>query len=101
MFSGADGCERRHSCLGVVWKPFGSRFMASLFEQYRPASWAEVVGQDKALAKIETLRKRGLGGRAWLITGQSGTGKTTIARLLAGEVADEWQTHEYADPSEL
>jgi DNA polymerase III gamma/tau subunit len=31
-----------------------------------------------------------LGGRAYWITGQSGTGKTTIARLLAAEIADAW-----------
>jgi len=60
-----------------------------LHEQYRPASWPEVVGQDKVLAKIQTLRKRGLAGRAFWITGQSGTGKTTIARLIAAELADE------------
>ena len=60
-----------------------------LHEQYRPARWPEVVGQDKVLARIETLRKRGLAGRAFWITGQSGTGKTTVARLIATEIADE------------
>jgi replication-associated recombination protein RarA len=60
-----------------------------LHEQYRPASWPEVVGQDKAIARIDRLRKRGLAGRAFWITGQSGTGKTTIARLIAAEIADE------------
>jgi replication-associated recombination protein RarA len=65
-----------------------------LYEQYRPADWSEVVGQDKALSKLATLRKRGLGGRAYWLSGQSGTGKTTIARLLAAEFADEWATEE-------
>lgn len=65
-----------------------------LFEQYRPTTWADVVGQDKVLAKIETLRPRGLGGRAWWLSGQSGTGKSTIARLLAAELADDWATEE-------
>ena len=59
-----------------------------LFEQYRPTQWSEVVGQDNALAKIDAVRKRGLGGRAYWISGTSGTGKTTIAGLLAAEVAD-------------
>lgn len=55
--------------------------MQSLFEQYRPANWSQVIGQEKAVAKIQQLAKRGLGGRAYWISGQSGTGKTTIGRL--------------------
>jgi DNA polymerase-3 subunit gamma/tau len=58
-----------------------------LTEQYRPKTWADVIGQDKAVAKIRGLAKRGLAGRAYWLSGQSGTGKTTIARLLAAEVA--------------
>ena len=60
--------------------------MQQLHETYRPKSWLEVVGQDKALARIDALRGRGLSGRAYWISGPSGTGKTTIARLLADEV---------------
>jgi len=60
-----------------------------LYEQYRPRSWSEVVGQDKALRQIDILRRRGLTGRAFFLSGQSGTGKTTIARLLADEVAGD------------
>ncbi len=66
-----------------------------LYEQYRPRDWGDVVGQGKALAKLATLRKRGLGGRAYWIVGASGTGKTTIARLIAEEVADGYATTEY------
>ena len=64
--------------------------MKPLFEQYRPTVWADVIGQGKAIAKIDAIRRRGLAGRAYWLTGQSGTGKTTIALLLAGEVADEF-----------
>jgi len=68
--------------------------MNPLHEQYRPASWAEVVGQDKAIALIDRLRRRGgLAGDAYWISGQTGTGKTTIAQLIAGEVADEFSTY--------
>lgn len=59
-----------------------------LHEQYRPRSWSDVIGQKKVVARVESLRKRGLAGRAFWISGQSGTGKTTIARLIAAEVAD-------------
>ena len=68
--------------------------MTRLFEQYRPQSLADVVGQDKAIETLGTLRKRGLGGRAYWITGASGTGKTTIARLIAAETAEQWATNE-------
>ena len=65
-----------------------------LTEKYRPASWDEVVGQSEAIAVIDSLRKRGLGGRPYFITGKSGTGKTTIARLLAAEIAGPLATEE-------
>ncbi len=73
----------------------------NLYEQYRPASFADVVGQDKALGRIDRLRKRGLAGRTFWLTGQSGTGKTTIARLIAAEVADNWAIMEYDSPRQL
>ena len=70
--------------------------MQSLFEQYRPSSWDEVVGQDKTIRQIQTVSKRGgIGGRAFWISGQSGTGKTTIARLIANEIADPFSVDEF------
>ena len=60
-----------------------------LFEQYRPRAWDEVAGQDKAIKQIQVVARRGLGGRAFWLSGKSGTGKTTIARLIAAEIADE------------
>ena len=63
--------------------------MIPLHEQYRPQRWTDVVGQGKAIAKIETVGRRGLSGRAFWIAGQSGTGKTTIGRLIASDVASD------------
>ena len=59
-----------------------------LTEQYRPRTWEEVAGQDKIVQRVRALAKRGLAGRAYWLSGQSGTGKTTIARLIAADVAD-------------
>ena len=60
-----------------------------LHEQYRPRTWADLIGQDKTRQTIDRLRPRGLTGRAYWISGASGTGKTTIARLLASEIAGD------------
>jgi replication-associated recombination protein RarA len=68
--------------------------MTSLYETYRPRTLNEVVGQPKAVAKIEALAKRGLGGRAFWISGASGTGKSTLARIIASLVADAFNTIE-------
>ena len=71
-----------------------------LTERYRPQAWADVVGQDKVVARFRALSHRGLGGRAYWLSGQSGTGKTTIARLIAAELADPWNVEEL-DAAEL
>jgi replication-associated recombination protein RarA len=69
--------------------------MPALHEIHRPRIWADVVGQPKTIAAIDRLRQRGgIGGRAFWISGQSGTGKTTIARLIAAEVAECFATVE-------
>lgn len=60
-----------------------------LHEKYRPDCFDKVIGQDKAIAQIKRLLDRGIGGRAFWISGKSGTGKTTIARILAAEIADD------------
>jgi len=61
----------------------------ALAEKYRPLTLAEVVGQDKAVAKCRLWLKRDeVGGHAFMITGATGTGKTTIARILARSIAD-------------
>lgn len=65
-----------------------------LYEEHRPRSFDDVIAQDKAIAKIRIVARRGLGGRAFWISGQSGTGKTTLAYLIAREVADDFAIDE-------
>lgn len=68
--------------------------MATLADKYRPASWDELYGQDDAKRRLIALEQRGLGGRAYWLSGKSGTGKTSIARLIAQRVAGEFGTIE-------
>lgn len=68
----------------------------TLFEKYRPRTLDGVIGQDKATATLRTLRERiGFAGQAFWISGPSGTGKTTLARIVAQDVADEFGTMEF------
>ena len=60
----------------------------ALWEKYRPHTFDEVVGQDKAVAKIKRVLSHGWGGRYWWISGPSGHGKTTLARIIAKQKAD-------------
>jgi len=68
--------------------------MKALYEQYRPRAWADFLGQHRAVAKVDALRKRGLAGRAFWISGPSGTGKTTLAKLIAREIAEDFYVEE-------
>ena len=69
--------------------------MPGLADKYRPTTWDAVVGQENTVSRLRALASRGsLAGRAYFLTGQSGTGKTTIARLIAAEVADPFLIEE-------
>lgn len=74
--------------------------MNALYEQFRPTTWDQVIGQPKAVATVRRLADRGLGGRAFWLSGASGIGKTTIARLIASELADPHAIEEL-DASEI
>lgn len=62
-----------------------------LYEKWRPRTWQEVCGQEKVCKRLLAMKGRdSLAGKAYWIAGGSGQGKTTIARLLAAEVADDF-----------
>lgn len=69
--------------------------MQSLFEKYRPTRFEDVIGQDKAVKALRKLQERGgFGGRAFWLSGGSGTGKTTLARIIANDLAESWHVEE-------
>ncbi|MDD5026543.1 MAG: DNA polymerase III subunit gamma/tau [Candidatus Peribacteraceae bacterium] len=55
----------------------------SLYRTYRPQSFADVVGQDPVVTTLEQAAKQGKLSHAYLFAGSRGTGKTSVARILA------------------
>lgn len=57
-----------------------------LYRKYRPRTFAEVVGQEHVVKTITNAISSGMLSHAYLFTGPKGSGKTTIARILAKTV---------------
>lgn len=55
----------------------------TLYRRYRPGSFAEVRGQEPIVAALEASLKAGKTAHAYLFAGGRGTGKTSVARILA------------------
>ena len=55
----------------------------SLYRQYRPHTFADVVGQDHIVTTLESAVAQGKLAHAYLFAGSRGTGKTSVARILA------------------
>lgn len=69
--------------------------MVALYETYRPKDFTQVVGQPNAINRLLCVKRTvGLEGQVFWMTGNSGTGKTTLARLIADNVADHCTTYE-------
>ena len=59
---------------------------ATLYRKYRPKNFSEVIGQTHIVRTLSNAIKNGRIGQAYLFTGPRGTGKTSIARILAKTV---------------
>jgi DNA polymerase-3 subunit gamma/tau len=55
----------------------------SLYRTYRPKSFADVVGQDHIVTTLENAASQQKLAHAFLFAGSRGTGKTSVARILA------------------
>ena len=60
----------------------------ALYREYRPKSLDDVVGQEHITQTLKNAIAQGSISHAYLLTGQKGTGKTSVARILAHEIND-------------
>src|SRR5512140_2425122 len=58
----------------------------ALYRKYRPKGWDQVVGQGHVVQTLKNAIAADRVGHAYLFAGPRGTGKTTLARLLAKAV---------------
>src|SRR5205807_2203644 len=68
--------------LGTAAQPGGSSYRV-LARKYRPATFADLIGQDAMVRTISNAFETGRIPQAWILTGVRGVGKTTTARILA------------------
>lgn len=62
-----------------------------LYRKYRPQSFSEMIGQEHIVKTLKNSVAGGMVAHAYLFCGSRGTGKTSIARLLAKAVNCEAQ----------
>ena len=60
----------------------------ALYRKYRSTSLSEIIGQEHITTALEQALKTGRISHAYLFTGPKGTGKTSIARILAHAIND-------------
>ena len=63
--------------------PMAKERHATLYREYRPQSFSEVRGQEQVTETLEKAIKNNKIAHAYLFAGSRGTGKTSVARILA------------------
>src|SRR6201989_3540372 len=62
------------------------RVVASLYRRHRPRTFADVVGQEHVVRTLSNAVEQGRVHHAYLFVGSRGTGKTSMAKILAASL---------------
>jgi DNA polymerase III subunit gamma/tau len=73
--------------------------LRSLYRRHRPRTFAEVVGQEPVVRTLSNAVARGKVHHAYLFVGSRGTGKTSMAKILAACVNCERGDRDPAHPT--
>jgi len=55
----------------------------TLYRKYRPEKFSDIIGQQPIIKTLSNAIKNNHIGQAYLFSGPRGTGKTTLARIMA------------------
>jgi DNA polymerase-3 subunit gamma/tau len=69
-----------------------------LYRKYRPQTFSEIIGQEHIVQTLTNAISSGMISHAYLFSGPRGTGKTTLARLLAKAVNCQNRKEGEAEP---
>src|SRR5207248_8942450 len=80
---GQPGISSFCGCGAAVTRSCLNRLMAALYRKYRPQGFDDVVGQDAVVRTLKNAITSDQVRQAYLFAGPRGTGKTSMARILA------------------
>ena len=93
VFATASGQASVKTEPPIIDKP---KLGMDITEKFRPQKLSDVAAQKTAVSQIQRiLDSRGAAASAWWLTGATGTGKTTIARILADDFAGNSCAYEF------
>ncbi|MFA5987778.1 MAG: AAA family ATPase, partial [Candidatus Paceibacterota bacterium] len=58
----------------------------AFYRKYRPQKFKEIIGQEQVVKVLESALKLDRVSHAYIFSGPRGTGKTSVARILAREI---------------
>ena len=95
----ADQATRRLAAASTTLAVCDNRPVAALYRTYRPLDFGHVIGQEAVVRTLRNAIEHGQVRQAYLFAGPRGTGKTSMARILAKALNAEGGPNADFDPT--